>query len=534
MISFINLPENVGLSKNIIPIKAISDKYVVSAPIKQVLKIHFKDNTSAGKTIVFTWNDFTTTLTFVSGTPTSDGNELPLYNASSAGGYASLLGYIGSNYYLYKYFDMTSTITLVGSLYELELLFTQKEFNQDFKAISIVGNDATKYVPSILTAQANTIYNPNFRLLADVYEQSNVSGAREFTLIAEMESAMDKDDIAEFNIGETLDKWQKLYANFPEMGETTIQGCDNVLRGYWLMISESYGEPDQAKGQRRVPNFISAPYIYNKVLKGGVPFLKYPGNTFWADYCDAAEVKFLTNKRSGKTRVCQQQKHWLYFYNKTANSNLKVSGVLTLENGSTVNFTYGLLAGSSAGERVYRAPVGFMQMGLHTLLAGDIPQKYEVWISNNSNTQLSEKFTFLVDIRNNEFNNFIYYHNALGGVDTLWLTGECAKVNTYIGTEVQLAIANNYTIGNAQMRNNKTRLGYIFDTGYKANLEEITQLEELINSDDVRWLPDSIVKPGYTDLIKIIVDKESASDMPTAGSTKFSLNFKAKEAHYEW
>lgn len=523
-------PANVVLSHNIVPLILSTDKYYLSLGTKQVIKIIFGVNTTAGKTITITWKEFSMVLTFAA-SPDDTGMQLPLYNTAVSNGFDDLIAALKTNYYFNRYFVFSSVVTHPLA-YLLTVTLTQREYGQDFAATAAAGDDGTNFIPTIDVAQVQPTYSPNFRVLCDMYWQPSGTGAQNSNyLIAQLDATTDELQLPEFNLNGVFKKWSELSPDFPLSTDTDTDQCANVLQNYWLRVSESYGSPEQVKMNVMYPA-LPAANNYLQVILGGMPFLSYPGNTFYADYCNATYNKFLTTMVSGATTVNREMFHALYFYTKTTYTSIHIKGKLYLSDGTSVNITGGNV--TPVQKTVNKAAVGFTQLGLGSLLGGLDPVKYEVWIEDDGDVRITEKFTFLVDDRYCEYNNYLYFHNSLGGVDTVWLTGFCAPVPVQVGDELVMAVENTYTEGNIIASNSRTRQAWEMNTGYKQIKGEIDHLLELMQSNHVKWLPDAKVRPNATEPINVVITKGSAKNWPADEDDIFALSFKLQEGHYEY
>lgn len=533
-LSKLQMPEDVMLSNNVMPISIETDKYRTTLGTKQVLKVEFTDNTTAGKKIIFGWKEFEMTLTFAT-TPNDTGLQLPLYDKTLITGYDTLIAAFRANYYLDRYFVITPVVSFVSGNYKLVITFTQRAYGQDFAAVTLTGDDATKYVPSILTAQVMPVYNANYRFLLDIYRQINPLGSREYRLLAELDASGNDENIGTFNISEVFKNWSDLKADFPI--DTSFQPCTNVLQNYYLQFAESYGSTEIAQNNVTEPATIGT-NTFLQVIKGGMPLLEFPSNTFLADFVDATFNRFLTAQISGKTTVCKTQPNFLCWYQKDDVTDFVLKVTMYFDDGTDTTITALTDSGSQTGRKVYQIGVGYNDLSLDSLLGVGVgPMSYEVWVEDGSAVRLTEKFKFLVDTRWNEYNNFLFFHNQFGGIDSVWLSGDCLLVPEFTGNEVQKAILNDYTSGNIEAKNSKTRFSYQFYSGHKQYKNEIDHLMEMVQSNDVRLLPDPKLRPGYSDvfnLLKIIIDKGSAKDFPADSESIFTMSFKAREAHYEW
>lgn len=536
-ISKLNMPEDVVLSHNPIPVVVETDKYRTTLGTKQVLKLFFTANTTNGKKIIISWKDFDMELVFAT-TPDDTGLQLPLYNGAISSGYDTLLAALKTNYYLDRYYSISLSTSLVSGYYQGTITLTQRSFGQIWAATAIDGDDPSSYTPSILTAQVMPAYGANFRFLCDIYHQVSPSSARSYTgFITQLDASGDDANTAKFNLSEVFKNWKTLKPDFPYT--ISFETCPNVLANYYLVLSESYGSVEQAKNTVTEPATLGA-NLYNQVILGGLPFLEYPGNSFIADYIDATYVKFLTRKQSGKHYVCKQMPHWLYWYNKSDQTDLELKVTLYMDDGTNTTVTKTTFSGTAGQKKIYSVAVGYNDLDLDSdLTALTDVEKYEVWVENGAGTRLTEKFVFMVDTRYNEYNNYLFVHNSLGGVDTIWLSGDCLIQPESFGTELEYAVAVDYEEGNIEAANSKLRYSYKFNSGWKFNITEIEVFKELLRSNDVRWIPDSKIRPGYPleepfTSIKMVIDKGSIEEWPNDVDSMYALSFIGKEGHYEW
>lgn len=534
-LSKITVPDSVVLSHNVIPVTLETDKYRTTLGTKQVLKLVCTTNTTAGKKLTVGWKEFDMELVFAT-TPDDTGMQLPLYDKAVSTGFDSLLAAFKTNYYLDRYYVIALVVTGSTGNYVGTFTFTQRTFGQSWAAATFTGDDPTKYAPTIDVAQVMPVYGANFRFLCDLFYQSNPAAARSYAnIIAQIDASGNDENIGKFNLSEIFKKWAVLKPNFPS--DTTFQECPDVIKNYYLVFAESYGATEQAKNNITEPATLGAG-LYNQVILGGLPYLEHPVSTFLADHIDATYNKFLTRHTSGKTVVNKAMPHWLSWYQKAAVTDLKVKVTLYMSDGTSTTVTKTTTTGSFSGKKIYQVAVGYDQLSLDLDLTALLePVKYEVWIEDGASTRLTEKFVFAVDLRYNQYNNYLFYHNSLGGIDTEWFTGTVLKTPEISGNELVLATQNDYTDGNIEIRNSKTRYSYEFNTGFKQNKNEIEHLIEMLQSNHVRWLPDPKNRAGFTDplnLMKVVIDKGSVKEWVNDTDSIYALSFTVMEGHYEW
>lgn len=529
------MPEDVVLSHNVIPVNVETDKYRTTLGTKQVLRIFTTGNTTAGKKITIQFKDFDMELTFAT-TPDDSGLQLPLYDGAISTGYDTLITALKSNYYLDRYYVITLSTSLVSGFYQATINFTQRSFGQEFAAVSISDDDSTNFVTSIPTAQVMPSYGANFRFLCDLYYQSNPTLSRSYSnLVAQLDASGNDENIGQFNLSEIFKNWDLLKPDFPS--DVSFQQCPNVLKNYYLLLAESYGSPETARNNITEPSSIAA-NTYKQVILGGLPYLKWPSNTFMDDYIDAAIVKFLTVRKSGKIHVPKQMPNWFSFYLKSSVTDLVLKVKLYMSDGTNTTVSKATFSGTTDQKSIWQVAVGYDQLDIDSDLTPTTePVKYEFWIEDGAADQITEKFVLMMDTRYNEYNSYFFFHNYLGGIDVLWCSGQSEFLPEYSGNEVAFATKNDYTEGNFEAKNSKTRFSFSFNSGNKSNIDETNCFLEMIQSNYVRLLPDPKLRPGFTDptkLMKVVIDKSSIDSIPQDIQSIFSLKFVAKEGHNEW
>lgn len=525
------------LSHNPVYTDLQSDNYLSGSNTKQVFKIILKSDGGAAlnnETLTINFNDETMVLTFKS-TPDNSGLQLPLFNPAVNASYDAVEAALLKNYYLTQYFVMTVTtvVNMPLSTWGREYIFTQRNNAQEFRYASFASSAPTKTEASLTTTFNTLTIKNGYKAFLEIYQQDNIAAARKYNLfVTRLESHMQLAGFALFDLSSVFRKWTQLKPDFPTFIDT-IYPCLNVMKYYYLRFGEMMGNPPTIGETGTQPATVGTDK-YKKVILGGMPFLAVPGNTFYADYINASQNKFLTMQKSGKTVMNKAAKHFLYHYLKTA-SVVNVKGTLYVDDGTTVNFNGPTSGSSAAAERIYGYNVGYNDLNLDALLTGtQNAMKYEVWIENGSATRISEKFMFEVDTRYYQYNHYFYCHNAFGGIDTIWMTGDIKEIPEFSGVEIQKAVVTTYTEGNIETSDSQLRKGFEASSGWKKYKEEMENIRILLQSNHVRWLPDAKILAGYTKPIKINIAKEAIGEWPSDLENIFGLEFSFKLSHFEW
>ncbi len=529
--------QEVILSNNPIYYDLQTDIYLTVNGTKQVFILYFKEtggNPVNNNVLTLLFNDFSVNLTFKTA-PDDSGLQLPLYNTAVNSSFDDVEAALRSNYYLSTYFVMNAT-TIVGGggTFGRQYIFTQRDRPQEFRLIDSVSFDAAKAEVTISTAYVARQYRSGFKGIVDVFEQINIAGAREYNnKIGVLEGHPNTEGIMNFDLSALFRRWSKLKPDFPRVLSDDIYPCTNVMRYFYLICGEAYGTPTLIGSNVTDPETVGTD-PYKKVILGGLPFLGVPNNNFFDFYIDAGANKFLTTQESGKKVVNKACPHYLYHYLNTS-SPVHVKGTLYFDDGTTTNFNGPINGSPLPAQKIYGYKVGYNQLNLDSLITSTKDaMKYEVWLEDGSSNRISEKFMFEVDTRYSTYNHYFFCHNPLGGIDTLWMTGEFNELPEFSGVELQKAVVTNYTEGNIDTYDSKLRKGYAANTGWKKHKEEMEHIRVLLQSNNVRWLPDSAILAGFTEPIKVNIVKESIGDWPGDTNNIFGLSFEFKLSHYEW
>jgi len=117
--------------------------------------------------------------------------------------------------------------------------------------------------------------------------------------------------------------------------------------------------------------------------------------------------------------------------------------------------------------------------------------KFDVWIVNGSNTQISEKRTFIVDNKQYQNAKRFHFENSLGGVDSYTFTGDYIEDVDVQRTEFKKQVE----LGWATTDRGMTTLGT-----FRADAK--TVFSEFLNKADATWLIELLESPWivYRDL----------------------------------
>lgn len=427
-----------------------------------------------------------------------------------------------ANYLLGKYFTITDGgwTSGVGTF-----TITQREKTTDtvltyaFEAGSNVAYTATGS-----TAPVAPTYQPNFKIKCEImhrYDFSDLTKLRSAATLEGVPKLVGSEWQVDFNFEKILRSL--VVYDKPAFGETTHSLCNNMIAYYGYKIMESYGDPILPYYMQDFTQ-TTTPYA---VILSREPFAIHGAETWNTRYTSAAYNKFLHN-RPAKLVTNTAAPQYLYSYVKSVGTQSRTYIKVYYEDGTDSGDTLVRTLSHSFGHkgRIMRTNAGYDALGIGALDPTKIVDYYEVWITDSSILQVTEKYKFSVDFAKYEQNNYILFSNPLGGFDTAWLRGELAFNKEYFGTDTVNAILPGYTQGNFNSHNTGEQWQYEFNSGQLASKEELRWMKQIAQAEEVYYI-------GSSEYVKLIVDRKSINgDDNTLDNLNF-FSFKARVANLE-
>lgn len=244
-----------------------------------------------------------------------------------------------------------------------------------------------------------------------------------------------------------------------------------------------YGTPQAVNSYENFANFSPITALF-----GGFKRLNFIDDGLVSQYFNAEVNKFLTSIPNN-TELHQEQLQFLSFYLNKANGLylMKIRLKLYYDDGTSSN-AIDSLTFSDTKNCIITVPVGYDQLAIDNLKAsGKNVTKYDVWISNNANTAITETKTFLVNNDYYRHNRFFAYLNAFGVAETIWFTGNLKHNVMHDNQMVERiyyrddeALTGVYD-GDLIEFDNKAKQSFTLSTGYKTK-EWNDYAQQFINS----------------------------------------------------
>lgn len=166
-------------------------------------------------------------------------------------------------------------------------------------------------------------------------------------------------------------------------------------------------------------------------FKGGVNNFRFRGNVFFTEYLPNVKPFFTWQVRERLSGPNEHiYLHWInLFWGMALDASFLKLKVLITYTDKTTHNTEITVTDLYLGFR-YAIPVGMNQLGLAALNPAKQIWHWQVWLEDVSPSGLgiiTEKFTYVLDNRNNYNNIEILYRNSLGGLDTVRVRGIISK-----------------------------------------------------------------------------------------------------------
>lgn len=397
--------------KNPVEYVVNSNEVYISTGVKHRFKLQFTSLQPANSQLIFNLLGQIITFTFkLSANP----EYLEIRTFSTSIGLADwvanyIIPAILKNYLIAVNYKLWS----VGN----ELFIEAKEPGTKYIAMLTLPN--SQIIHTVIAAGVNEVKRPNFETLIDVYLEKEYM-SENFELVYSA-SAIPNNGSCRFNLSMQLQSLLKPLILFPDFNTLTDGGTFRAIspKRYSLKMAEMYGAPQAVNSYENFANFSPITALF-----GGFKRLNFIDDGLVYHYFNAEVNKFLTSIPNN-TELHKDQLQFLSFYLNKANGLylMKIRLKLYYDDGTSSN-AIDSITFSDTKNCIITVPVGYDQLAIDSLKAsGKNVNKYDVWISNNSNTAITETKTFFVNNDYYRHNRFFAYLNAFGVAETIWFTG---------------------------------------------------------------------------------------------------------------
>lgn len=437
-------------------------------------------------------DDFSEKFTFVE-TPDESGNQISSNNPDWDNLRMNLLAHLQGNYFINKYFDL-SWITA-----EHKLRFTSKEaisITLELEDQSTTGTDLSANGSGGSAAQ----YRNNYRLDASL------------DILKHEESLIPSIDDLQASFDFTKLLGLKGSFTFPE-NEITFTSMPDMLKAYQFNVAENIdGEYSKIYGigQRHV-------------LSGGISIkelaaLDSDNSSWWTK--QQASKRFLTHQPDGQV-VDLNSTLKLYFLNlNQGNSKLVVSYSTSEGSVNLPESVFDNLDAYTVYEIIISPALLLASLGDNVVNV----QSFNVSVKDSSNTALTEKRTYYMDWRYQEFRREVLFMNSFKCFETLRFTGKASH-----SFELESSTSQHVTkyADLNQLRRSGVKLSdpFTINTGWLPSAIVLEYMQELLLSPEIYEIRNGRLYP--------LILLTSKVNTRTDGEYNYSLDLKFVSAASE-
>ncbi|GHE65030.1 SprB repeat-containing protein [Roseivirga thermotolerans] len=294
----------------------------------------------------------------------------------------------------------------------------------------------------------------NYRLYADVLVE-DIPGTGTFNKKLAMALEPESNGIATFYLQEAF---AGLFtATPPAKNATTIKEATGRALLYKVGKGELFDD-------HTTPQNYTLSNIYRAVL-GGISKRQYPILNYLNSYLPE-QKKFLSWKPTERL-IDAAQEDYLTFFNYSATiTQIKLFAQAWYTDGTEgAEFDTGLSIATTYGKH-YEVPAGaaFNNVALEepskTLL------KYQLWLENNSGTEVSERITFNLSKFRKENTRYFMYLNSLGAFEVVALSGLATEETQFEKDTMQTYLGHSYTGPELESFRGSFQNSWKMSTGY--------------------------------------------------------------------
>ena len=204
------------------------------------------------------------------------------------------------------------------------------------------------------------------------------------------------------------------------------------------------------------PGSLTTSSVSDLALWGGISKLEFPDLDFFSTYLPANK-KFMTWAPTTKT-VDRLQEDYLNFFiydELIVEFNLVIKAYFDDATNETEEIA--TVTGTQYGY-LYQIPAGPANSGVLTINPAKNVIKYELWLTNHTDTIISEVRTYTITPTAHPLTRYFLYLNSLGSFEVLRFTGIAEQRAEFQREVVQKFLPHNYTALDGEFESNLTRM----------------------------------------------------------------------------
>lgn len=362
--------------------------------------------------------------------------------------------------------------------------------------------ETTTPITSVVSSQFyEAQIKENYNVVCEVWMETDEIGSQNFKMISRLVDYPDNQGRISFNVQSPIHAELKESFNEPPLPDLlNDQVYESPLRRrFYLRFAEVYGEDSES---------LEWQYSNQKeAYFGGISeedFAK--ANVFmWLQ----VKERFLSWHDFSKKLNCEQ-KDWLSWCNYTNKAfDARVSFKIFYKNGAE-SLLQQVPGGTISLDKwgVITFPIGFEQLDIEGISAGNIPHKWEIFIDDaNTLDQMSQTFTIFLDDTYEECGREIVYLNSFNCPETIFTKNGWQKKLGVAYQKNSKTLTHDYSVVNGQRFrfNNVSENTYVVKTGYLTN--KITELiQDMLTRSSCFILEGGIYVPAYVDSKSFVIN----------------------------
>ncbi len=398
----------IGSTRRPLLARFSTDQDIVSGGVANNTISSLDTAAADGDTWVFNFNEFTVTFTAKT-TPQQNGNEFPAGTTLAN----AVIPYLQSNYFLNLYYDISEYDTD-----DIQFIAKAKGAKWNLLHDNSTWTGFTQW--QFIDGEDETILE-NFQAWLDLYiEQVRDGGDYGSVPIAKLTATQSAAGFFDFDLSAILDAYVEDDPPMPFSGVVLLTQLP--LRRFKFQYNEAWGSPI-------APGAITESSEYFGFR--GRREHESAGTTY-----NAFSDIFLTDRPLTKT-LWRQQADYLYFL--TDRRNAVTINVIAYDRAGAGLASYPITVPSYAGWTVMKIPTGPDQLSLHADTAS-----YTMQITYGAGAQV-RTYTFNVVGKCPAHSTYLLFRNALGGYDSLPITGRKTATLATQHQEASKILPANYT-----------------------------------------------------------------------------------------
>lgn len=378
----------------------------------------------------------------------------------------------------------------IGSLFKIvvsgnKLIFTSKN-NDESLVIRLENDDEYDIIElDVIQTATSKVFTSNLKIYCELFA---VDQEGEEKSIVSAALAPDLNGRAIWDFSKPLTSaCLSNGADVPSLYDVVF-AKGNVVREYFVQLTELYGEPQSAK--------MSIRGTRKRVIYGGLP-KDFQTTTLSDSLIHEGEIRFMTTSLEN-IKIKTDQPNWLCWFNiLDALESVKVQVELTYNDGTPYIFTAHTYDTVGKYEKLV-IPIGLDQLGANEFYPELSIVSYKVYLKSDGIVR-SNEVVFYVDQRAHLYHRYFIYQNSLGAFETFYTYGRKSNSYEIEKSNARIIQVNDFTLEKGEDTDFDIQLQEKekINTGWKSKAEIRSMRDFFMSSEKLtlingKWWPISI------------------------------------------